>query len=175
MNVYTSQRYMLDLIIPLYESTASQESYDNVQQQQLNTLATAWACGLGYDDCIEMAVNLYAKWMKDPDDISIINPNIKKTVYCTAIAEGGGKDWEFAWSKYLEAESSFERGKLLEAMGCTRNTEILHRYLEKAFTKGSRIKQMDALVVFYSVAKNVVGRDVAWNFLRQNGRSIYEQ
>ncbi|KAK7081103.1 hypothetical protein SK128_000833 [Halocaridina rubra] len=167
------KNYLLDLIIPLYESTGF-EAKDDVspQEQKKHMIAIAWACGLGHKDCVQNSVALYEEWMKNPDNKRIIHPNMKKTVYCTAIAEGGVAEWDFAWSKYMESEAASEKYRLLEAMACSRDSDVLSRYLEMAFSRSSHIKKDDAHMVFTSVTKNTVGRDAAWNFLRNNGRSI---
>ena len=47
------------------------------------------------------------------------------------------------------------------------------RYLEMAFSGDSGIRSQDSSRVFSSVARNDVGRSVAWDYLRQNWNTIY--
>ncbi|KAK7075936.1 hypothetical protein SK128_026115, partial [Halocaridina rubra] len=169
----TFKNYLLNLILPLYDSMGFLARDDiEAEEQKKHILALAWACDLGHEECVKNSVNVFSLWMKSPNNNRIIHPNMKKTVYCTAIAEGGEAEWDFAFSQYLQAARESEKDRLLEALGCSKNKDILHRYLSMAFTKGSSIKKSDSMLVFTSVAKNVVGKDVAWNFLMRNGRSI---
>lgn len=56
-----------------------------------------------------------------------ISSNLKSTVYCTAIREGGQLEWDFAWSRYLHTNVGSEKNLLLSALGCSRETWILAR------------------------------------------------
>lgn len=58
---------------------------------------------------------------------SLISANLKSTVYCYAIAEGGEEEWNFAWHRYLESNVASEKNRLLSAMGCTKHVWILSR------------------------------------------------
>lgn len=58
---------------------------------------------------------------------SLISANLKSTVYCYAIAEGGEEEWNFAWHRYLESNVASEKNRLLSAMGCTNHVWILSR------------------------------------------------
>ncbi|KAK7067746.1 hypothetical protein SK128_013768 [Halocaridina rubra] len=163
------RNYLLDLIMPLYEKVGFHASDDSEPQEQLkHILALAWACDLGHINCVQSAVQLYRAWMEYPEEKRIIHPNMKKTVYCTAIAEGGDEEWDFAWYKYLESEAITEKYRLLEAMGCSRDEAILQSYLEMAFNEDSDINKEDAKMVFVSVTKNSKNREVAWTFLKNN-------
>lgn len=44
-----------------------------------------------YGDCVSQSVTLYSSWMaeSDPDTNNPIDPELKSTVYCTALGEGG--------------------------------------------------------------------------------------
>ena len=56
-----------------------------------------------------------------------IDPGIKSTVYCVAIAEGGIDEWEFAWNQYQTANVAAEQSRLLSALSCSKETWILSR------------------------------------------------
>lgn len=48
------------------------------------------------------------------------------------------------------------------------------RYLDMAFTPGSGIRKQDSDRVFASVAYNKVGGPLAWRFLRDQWKRIYD-
>ncbi|XP_068228790.1 aminopeptidase N-like isoform X1 [Palaemon carinicauda] len=169
------KRYLLDILVPLYESVGFQDSpSDPLLEQYKRQKALAWTCALGHKDCLDNVVALYRQWMQNPANDSIISPNLKSTVYCRAIAEGGEEEWNFAWAQYLKSNVGSEKARLLSAMGCTNEIWILSRYLEMSFASESGIRKQDATRVFGAVAGNIVGRPLAWNFLQDKWDMIYE-
>ncbi|KAG7175475.1 Aminopeptidase N-like 10 [Homarus americanus] len=101
-----------------------------------------------------------------------ISPNLKSTVYCTGIAQGGEVEWEAAWSRYLTSNTPAEKTQLLAALGCTKHTGILSRYLDMAFTEGSGIRKADSILVLNAVAENDVGHSLAWHYLTRRWQYI---
>lgn len=74
----------------------------------------------------------------------------------------------------MNANVGSEKEILMSAMGCSRETWILSRYLDRAITENSGIRKQDAPRVFAAVASNSVGQDLAFNFLRANWLRIKE-
>ena len=101
-----------------------------------------------------------------------ISPNLKSVVYCTAIRVGGQSEWEFAWQRYLASNVGSEKDLLLAALGCTRETWLLSRYLDWAITDNSEIRKQDVTRVFGSVANNVIGQPIAFNYLRNKWNQL---
>lgn len=62
---------------------------------------------------------------------SRISPNLRSTVYCNAIAEGGVTEWDFAWKMYKSATIASEADKLMYALSCTRQPWLLNRSVIK--------------------------------------------
>ena len=46
-------------------------------------------------------------------------------VVCTAIANGGDAEWNFAYERYLDSNLASEKEILLYAVSCTRNQPTL--------------------------------------------------
>ncbi|XP_050699388.1 aminopeptidase N-like isoform X2 [Eriocheir sinensis] len=169
------KKYLLDIVVPLYDLVGFHDhESDPLLDQYKRQKALSWACELEHMDCLANAAASYAAWMADPDNSSIISPNLKSTVYCHAIAAGDEEEWNFAWEQYLTANVGSEKNRLLSAMGCTKHTWILSRYLEMAFSSESGIRKQDAFRVFGRVASNEVGRPLAWAFLQDRWHDIYE-
>ena len=53
----------------------------------------------------------------DPDAVNPVDPELKSTAYCTAIAEGGQAEWDFLWQRYLNSDSADEQRTVLYALG----------------------------------------------------------
>lgn len=56
-----------------------------------------------------------------------MSPNQKRLISCTAIENGGRKEWDFAHKMYLESTVAAEKKDLMSAMSCTRQPDILQR------------------------------------------------
>lgn len=59
-----------------------------------------------------------------------INPDVRPTIYCAAIAEGGIKEWQFALDRYKEEKVVTEKETLSKALACTRHSWLLSRYID---------------------------------------------
>ena len=59
--------------------------------------------------------------------LSRIHPNLKSTVYCTAIAFGGVEEWDFAWRMFKNSTLASEAARLRGAMACTKVPWLLNR------------------------------------------------
>ncbi|GLG93866.1 Uncharacterized protein GBIM_01196 [Gryllus bimaculatus] len=169
--------YMLGLVQRLYEHTGFTDNPTDPQltvYKRVNVLS--WSCSLGLDDCVRHSVTLFQNWRStpDPDANNPISPNLKNVVYCTALRVGGQEEWDFAWQRYLAANVGSERDLLLGALGCSRETWILSRYLEWAVTNKSGIRKQDAARVFGAVSSNVIGQRLAYAFLRSQWDRIRE-
>lgn len=161
------KNYLLDLLIPLYDSVGFDDDLNDPHLEQLQRVeAVTWACNMGHGDCLTNSVSLYADWMLNPTDLSIISPNLKGSVYCTAIADGREEEWNFAWNQLLTSNIATENNLLLSALGCSKEVWILAKYLELTFSEDSPIRKQDASRVFSAVARNDAGRDLAWDYLR---------
>lgn len=56
-----------------------------------------------------------------------IHPNLRTTVYCSAIAAGGAEEWEFGWEMFKNASIASEAEKLRYALACTKKPWLLNR------------------------------------------------
>ena len=58
-----------------------------------------------------------------------INVDLKRTVYCYAVAEGGEKEWDFGWERYQNSNVGSEKDNILMALGCSSKIWLLNRHL----------------------------------------------
>ena len=56
----------------------------------------------------------------------------------------------------------------MTALSCSSEIWILERYLEMALNEESGVRKQDGYRVIVGVSRNIVGRYVAWNWIRQN-------
>lgn len=101
-----------------------------------------------------------------------ISPNLRTIVYCTAIKYGDQNEWDFAWERYQKTTVSSEKEILLSAMGCSRETWILMRFLERSLTDEYGIRKHDVFRVFHAVSGNVLGQPIVFHFIRKNWQQL---
>lgn len=62
----------------------------------------------------------------------------------------------------------------MTALGCTRETWLLARYLEMSLNENSGIRKHDTVRVFAATSENVIGHPMIFNFVRNNFDRIKE-
>lgn len=161
------KKYILSLVEDRYKTIKFQEANtDNHLDHFQRANIVSWACSMGHADCIQQSKQLFSEWMQQPANTTIIPANIRSTVYCTAIKHGDQLEWDFAWKQYLASNVASEKKRLLKALGCSQNVWLLSRYLEWIVKPTARIRVQDGTTVFAAVTRNVVGRYLSWNFMR---------
>ncbi|XP_073706368.1 aminopeptidase N-like [Garra rufa] len=124
--------------------------------------AISVACSNGLSDCTTMASNLFKSYRNGTNNI---HPNLRREIYCSAIASGDDEDWEFAWNEYQRATAPAEKDKLRYALSCTKEIWLLNRYLQYTLDP-TKIRKTDIVSTINYIAKNVAGQPLAWDFVR---------
>ncbi|XP_050759431.1 aminopeptidase N [Gymnogyps californianus] len=141
------------------------------QYNEINAISTA--CSYGITECQDLATNYFRKWQQDVTK-NPIPPNLRSSIYCSAVATGGVEAWDFIWERFKEATVVSEADKLRTALSCSPHPWILNRYLQYTLDP-SKIRKQDATSTINSIASNVVGQPLAWDFIRSNWRTIFGQ
>uniref|UniRef100_A0A8C7KKB6 Aminopeptidase n=1 Tax=Oncorhynchus kisutch TaxID=8019 RepID=A0A8C7KKB6_ONCKI len=141
------------------------------QYNQVNAIRVA--CSTGIEECQTLTKGWYSQWMKDPAN-NPIHPNLRTTVYCSAIAAGGAAEWEFGWDQFQAATIAIEADKLRSALACTKQPWLLNKYLEYTLD-ANKIRKQDATSTIVYIASNVVGQSLAWDFMRDRWNYIFTQ
>ncbi|MED6292745.1 hypothetical protein CHARACLAT_003605 [Characodon lateralis] len=172
------QAYLKKQIKPLFEYfgtlTANWTKIPAGHTDQYNQInAIRIACVVGVKGCRELINSWFRQWMENPDH-NPIHPNLKGTVYCSAITLGGVEEWDFVWRMFQNTSLASEASRLRSAMACTKTPWLLNRYL--AYTLDpTKIRKQDATSTIQYIAHNVVGMPLAWNFVRSKWSYIFQQ
>ncbi|XP_045068708.1 aminopeptidase N-like isoform X2 [Coregonus clupeaformis] len=170
------QAYLNKQVTPLFNHfktiTADWTKIPEKHTDQYNQVnAISIACSTGVAGCDVLTTGWFKDWMNTPEN-NRIHPNLRQTVYCSAIAAGGVEEWDFAWRMYKEASIASEADKLMYALACTRVPWLLNRYLNYCLDP-ERIRKQDATVTIVYIAGNVVGQSLAWDFVRANWDHLF--
>ncbi|KAI9532064.1 hypothetical protein NQZ68_035401 [Dissostichus eleginoides] len=134
--------------------------------------AISMACRTGLEECTTLTKTWFKQWMDT--NKNQIHPNLRSTVYCNAIAAGGAKEWEFAWSEFQKATIASDAEKLRSALSCSKQPWLLNRYLEYTLNS-TLIRKQDATSTIVYIASNVAGQSLAWDFVRARWTYIFNE
>ncbi|NXS75702.1 AMPN Aminopeptidase, partial [Pandion haliaetus] len=141
------------------------------QYNEINAISTA--CSYGIAECHDLATKYFHQWEKNVTN-NPIPPNLRSAIYCSIVATGGVKAWDFMWERFKEATVVSEADKLRTALSCSSQPWILNRYLQYTLDP-NKIRKQDATATINSIASNVVGQSLAWDFIRSNWGTLFSQ
>ncbi|XP_061450868.1 aminopeptidase N [Rhineura floridana] len=172
------KKYIQKQVTPLFnhlKSTTANwtKTPDGLMNQYAEIFVISTACTNGMSECEALATRFFNAWKANPSK-NIIPPNLRSSIYCTAIATGGEEAWDFGWQMFQNATVVSEADKLRAALACSREPWILQRYLMYSLDS-SKIRPQDATSTINSIARNVVGQSFVWEFVRANWKKLFEQ
>ncbi|KAJ8335468.1 hypothetical protein SKAU_G00388100 [Synaphobranchus kaupii] len=172
------QTYFKKLITPLFSYfqriTLNWTRVPSSHTDQYNQVNAIWlACKTGLDSCQDLTKGWFKQWMQDPAN-NPIHPNLRTTVYCSAIAAGGAEEWDFGWEMFKNASIASEADKLRYALACSKQPWLLNRYLKYTLDP-TKIRKQDVTSTIVHIARNVVGQTLAWDFVRARWESFLTQ
>ncbi|XP_071050027.1 aminopeptidase N-like [Onthophagus taurus] len=98
----------------------------------------------------------------------VLSPNMEEYVFCGGLRKADINDWEDMYKRYLEENVEFRKKRILVALGCVENEQILINYIDKIVNNQSLMRNLDRQVAFESIyCFNVFGRDVILSFMDQ--------
>nr|XP_029524189.1 aminopeptidase N isoform X2 [Oncorhynchus nerka] len=174
----TMQHYVRNLVTPLFQHfktiTADWSKVPDGHNEQYNQVnAIRMACSSGLVECQNLTKSWYSQWKADPDN-NLIHPNLRMTVYCSAIAAGGAAEWDFGWNMFKTATIVSDADKLMSSLACTKDHELLNKYLRYTLDS-DKIRKQDATSVIVYISSNVQGQTLAWDFVTQNWEYMFTQ
>ncbi len=93
-------------------------------------------------------------------------------VYCTAIREGGEKEYNFAASRYVKETDANLKNDLQSGMACTRIGWLITKFLNDQLDKNI-VRVQDTVTGIRSVASKSDGYLKAWIFVKENWDELY--
>ncbi|KAM5291545.1 aminopeptidase N [Glossophaga mutica] len=171
------QNYLRKQVTPLFEyfrnlTEGWKKRPEKLMDQYNEVNAISTACSSGLPACQTLVSTLFREWMNNSEK-NPIDPNLRSTVYCNAIAQGGEEEWNFAWEQFQKATLVNEADKLRAALACSKQVWILDRYLRYTLNS-TLIRKQDATSSINSIANNVIGQTLAWNFVQTNWKKLFE-
>lgn len=162
-------RYVLRLMRSNAERLGWTERHnDSLFTKKLRSIILRSAVYFGDQAAITRAREEFNNWLatgrKPP-------ANIRDIVYHAGTQYGGDQEWQAVWEAYLGAGDASEKRLLLGALGSTRNHYLLSTYLAASLNR-SLVRTQDTPFAIQNVARNPIGRLMAWQFVKANWPTI---
>ncbi|XP_030828452.1 glutamyl aminopeptidase isoform X2 [Strongylocentrotus purpuratus] len=165
---YYYKDYVFKLFRERVSSLGKEDTGEHLDRLTRKSLLSTFR-DLGDPDTLEWASAEYQTWMETGS--TTVGANLQGIVQCGGVQSGGGREWEYAWNKYQSSTSPTEKELLQSVLACTRDPDILSRYLEFALD-GSKILQQDYVSVITLVAYQRAGSYLALRYVIDNWDKI---
>ncbi len=152
----------------LFERIAGQVGWDaGAGEGHLDSLRRGTVLGQygGYGDpgTIAEARGRFDRFLNDP---ASLHPDLKGVVYGLVAQEGDESTYDTLWRLEREADLHEERMRLLGALTRFQSRELLSDMLERSMS--DEVRSQDTVLVVVSLAGNRYGKDLAWEFIKEN-------
>jgi puromycin-sensitive aminopeptidase len=102
-----------------------------------------------------------------------INPDIRGAIYALVATHGNIKEFQTLVSMYKKENLHEEKNRIGSALGDFKDPKILKMACEFAISENVRIQ--DTVGILSSVGSNPKGRDIWWNFLKKNWKTMVKR
>ncbi|XP_025405726.1 aminopeptidase N-like isoform X2 [Sipha flava] len=121
-----------------------------------------WACELDNEQCTKSASLYFEQWHQG----KIIPADIKDAALCVGVKNGNSEIWNDVLNVYINSESASDRQSAQYALGCSKDSTQLAKYLDFMF-KGydGPILPQDFRVIYRTLASSVEGISALIEFL----------
>ncbi len=129
----------------------------------LRSTVLSQAGGYGDSEILAQASDRFLRFLEDPESL---RPDIRGVVYSLAGQAGDRTTYDQLWELERNTSLQEEKIRLLLALARFQQPELLQETLERALS--SDVRSQDTISVVGSVAFNLRGRDLAWEFVKSN-------
>ena len=115
------------------------------------------------EETLALAGNLFRQYLENPESV---HPDLRGVVFALAAQGGDRTTYEQLWDLEERTSMQEEKIRLLLAMSRFQNVSLLNDTLESALS--GRVRSQDTITVVAGVAANPMGRQPAWEFVKNN-------
>ncbi|XP_062618582.1 aminopeptidase N-like, partial [Saccostrea cucullata] len=164
------QKYLLDLVAPVYDSI--EMSMEGILPDRfLRQTILKLACDVGYKKAVAYARKMFYLWK---DEGITLPSDYSSVIYMVGVREGGVEDWDYVWNKSQSTNVAVEREMLMEALGQSQKPWLLWRYANWIFDS-SRIRMQDVRLVISYLSKRPLGRMITLHLLMTKWDRLNDQ
>ncbi|XP_062984478.1 aminopeptidase Q-like [Elgaria multicarinata webbii] len=129
------------------------------------------ACWFGLRDCLDLASEIFSKWMNNPSPEAPIC--LSTTICCYGVQMGSDKEWDLAWKMFKQNDTK-EKYSIFSALSCTREPWLIQRFLQYILND-TVISSSLVTKAIRDVARSEFGHRIAWKFVTENWSQLYNR
>ncbi|XP_032596884.1 puromycin-sensitive aminopeptidase isoform X2 [Drosophila grimshawi] len=99
--------------------------------------------------------------------------DLRSTCYKAVLLDGDEAIFEEMLTLYRSTDLHEEQDRISRALGCIGDVKLLRRVID--FAMSGEVRAQDSVFVIVAVAVNPKGRDMAWEFFKENNKQLLEQ
>ncbi|GJQ83174.1 hypothetical protein Trydic_g18201 [Trypoxylus dichotomus] len=162
------KEFVLKLLNAAMTSVGCDEKESDRHTTKLNRIGLlTWTGRYGNQACREIGLQRLREW--ESDEVRLILPNMQTPLTCSALRIGEQKDWDFVFQRYVAESESLVRARLLDALGCSENVEVLNRFMDIILDSNSDLRSTDSTTALSSIYNSgIIGRDFLYNYIKNN-------
>ena len=103
-----------------------------------------------------------------------IPTGFRSFIYCTAIREGGDKEWNFAVNRYLKESGDTERTNLLTGLSCTKQSWLVDKFLNNLID-ANMTRSIDVVSGLRQAAIRPDAILKTWIFVKANWNELFSR
>lgn len=104
---------------------------------------------------------------------AILSADLRSVCYKAVLQTGDTDTYELMLKLYRATDLHEEKDRISRALGSIRNVDILKRVIE--FAMSDEVRAQDSVFIIVAVALNPKGREMAWEFFKQNRQQLLDQ
>ncbi|XP_015184597.1 PREDICTED: uncharacterized protein LOC107070683 [Polistes dominula] len=170
-NYILYKKHVLSLIENIYQELGYVDrKNDDRLTVQLRRELNDLACKFDHEQCVSNSLEFFQNWINATSN-NRIEPNQRSAAYCMGILHGDSEDWENLWNHYKTSKVVSEQVVVLNALGCSKDVDILEQYLRYAITPYEvfRIRKQDSTSVYSAVySSSIIGINTVLDFVDKN-------
>ena len=129
----------------------------------LRSTVLSQAGNYGDTAILEEAKSLFKTYLDDP---SSLHPDLRGLVYSLVAQSGDQSTYDQLWSLETTSELQEEKIRLLISLARFTNPNLLKDLLRRSLTEA--VRSQDTITLVSAVAANLQGRNIAWEFVKDN-------
>ncbi len=165
------EKFCLTIFAPLAQKYGwNKKRNESHSQSLLRSLSLGQAGLFGHTPTIAKAKKLFSEIKKNKH----VSADLKSVIYNLVSRYGGLKEQNDLFQLYRKsAHMHEEQERVGRSLGQFKNSKLIEKTLK--FSMGPYVRPQDSPTLFASAARNPQGRPVAWKFLKQNWKKIYNR
>lgn len=138
------QEYIRNILEKPYEKFGfSIQASDSHVVKIVKPMFLSLACEIGIQNCTQKSTEEYNK---NEADLSKVQPDLKKVVYCNALrnSKDQQKVFDNLWNTYIETDISYDKNVILASTSCATDEQVIKKLLAKLIDpKNTEIRKQD--------------------------------